>query len=133
MESRAGGPEVNKQKEYADMYYFGYFKKLYESWEESTNKMMDVWINSPLMDRAVEKSSEFKDYIHDFIEQTLETRCTPRKKEMDRLNNTIDSLEAKIAELEQKMAGLESRPVKTAAAAQRTAAKKPAKKAKEKK
>lgn len=123
---------MSKQKEYADMYYFGYFKKLYESWEESTNKMMDVWINSPLMDRAVEKSSEFKDYIHGFIEQTLETRCTPRKKEMDRLNDTVDSLEAKIAELQKKIAGLESKPVKTAAA-KRTAAKKPAKKAKEKK
>lgn len=123
---------MSKQKEYADMYYFGYFKKLYESWEESTNKMMDVWINSPFMDRAVEKSSEFKDYIHGFIEQTLETRCTPRKKEMDRLNDTIDSLEAKIAELEQKISGLERRPVKTAAA-RKPAAKKPAKKAKERK
>ena len=115
---------MSKQKEYAEMYYFGYFKKLYESWEESTNKMMDVWMNSPLMDRAVEKSSEFKDYIHGFIEQTLETRCSPQKREMDRLVDTIDSLEAKIA-------GLEARPAKTAT--QRTAAKKPARKAKEKK
>lgn len=122
---------MSKQKEYAEMYYFGYFKKLYESWEESTNKMMDVWMNSPLMDRAVEKSSEFKDYIHGFIEQTLETRCSPQKREMDRLVDTIDSLEAKIAELEHKIAGLESRPAKTATG--RTAAKKPARKAKEKK
>jgi len=88
-------------------------------------------MNSPLMDRAVEKSSEFKDYIHGFIEQTPETRCSPQKREMDRLVDTIDSLEAKIAELEAKIAGLEARPAKTAA--QRTAAKKPARKAKEKK
>lgn len=50
---------------------------------------------------------------------------------MDRLVDTIDSLEAKIAELEAKIAGLEARPAKTAT--QRTAAKKPARKAKEKK
>ena len=93
--------------------------------------MMDVWMNSPLMDRAVEKSSEFKDYIHGFIEQTLETRCSPQKREMDRLVDTIDSLEAKIAELEQKISGLEARPAKTST--ERTAAKKPARKAKEKK
>ncbi|MCC6713051.1 MAG: hypothetical protein IT344_06790 [Candidatus Dadabacteria bacterium] len=122
---------MSKQKEYAEMYYFGYFKKLYESWEESTNKMMDVWMNSPFMDRAVEKSSEFKDYIHGFIEQTLETRCSPQKREMGRLVDIIDSLEAKIAELEQKIASLESRPARTAA--KRAAAKKPARKAKEKK
>lgn len=104
---------MEKKKEYSEMYYFGYFKKLYESWEESTNKMMDVWMSNPLMERAVEKSSEFKNYIHGFIEESLEKRYMPHKQDMDRLIETIDSLETKIAELEEKIEDLQKRPLKS--------------------
>ena len=103
---------ARKKKELDEVYYLGYFKKLYESWEESTHKMMDVWFNSPLMDRAVEKSSEFKNYVQDFMEQSLEARNVPERKEMDRLINTIDSLEMKIAKLEEKIETLETTPKK---------------------
>jgi polyhydroxyalkanoate synthesis regulator phasin len=99
---------LDKKKEYEEVYYFSYFKKLFESWEESTNILMDVWMKSPLMERAVEKSSEFKNYIHGFIEQTLEQRYLPQKKDMDKLINTLDSLGEKIVELESKIADLQS-------------------------
>lgn len=99
---------MNKKNEYEQIYYFSYFKKLFESWEESTNKLMDVWMNSPLMDRAVEKSSEFKNYIHSFMEQTLEQRYLPEKRDMEKLIDTLDSLGEKIADLEGKITGLQS-------------------------
>ena len=99
---------MDKKKEYEEIYYFSYFKKLFESWEESTNKFMDVWMNSPLMERAVEKSSEFKSYIQGFIEQTLEQRYVPGKKDMEKLIDTLDSLGDKIAELEGKITNLQS-------------------------
>lgn len=99
-----------------EVYYLGYFKKLYESWEESTHKMMDVWFNSPLMDRAVEKSSEFKNYVQVFMEQSLEQRNVPEREEMDKLINTIDDLELKIARLEEKIEDLEIKPEQSASA-----------------
>lgn len=101
---------MSKKKGLDEIYYLGYFKKLYESWEESTHKMMDIWFNSPLMDRAVEKSSEFKDYVQDFMEQNLEQRNIPERNNMDKLINTIDSLEVKIAKLEEKIEDLETKP-----------------------
>ncbi len=103
---------MSDKKEHQEIYYFGYFKKLYESWEESTNKMMDVWMNSPFMERAVEKSSEFKSYIHNFMEQTLEKRHLPQKKDMEKIIDTIDSIEVKIAELEGKIEDIKSEPKK---------------------
>lgn len=99
---------MSEKKEQQEIYYFGYFKKLYESWEESTNKMMDVWMSSPFMDRAVEKSSEFKNYIHDFIDKTLEKRYVPQNRDLKRIIDTLDSLEAKVAELEEKIEELKS-------------------------
>jgi len=101
-----------KKKELDEIYYLGYFKKLYESWEESTHKMMDIWFNSSLMERAIEKSSEFKDYVQDFMEQSLEQRNVPERNERDKLLNTIDSLEIKIAKFEEKVEGLETKPEK---------------------
>ncbi|MEE8044205.1 MAG: hypothetical protein V3U19_05135 [Thermodesulfobacteriota bacterium] len=101
-----------KKKELDEIYYLGYFKKLYESWEESTHKMMDIWFNSSLMERAIEKSSEFKDYVQDFMEQSLEQRNVPERNERDKLLNTIDSLEVKIAKLEEKVEDLETKPEK---------------------
>lgn len=104
---------ARKGKDLDEVYYLGYFKKLYESWEESTHKMMDVWLNSPFMDRAVEKSSEFKNYVQNFMEQSLKDRAVPEQKEMDKLINTIDSLEIKIAKLEEKIENLEASPKKS--------------------
>lgn len=105
---------MSEQKKHQEIYYFGYFKKLYESWEESTNQMLDVWMNSPFMDRAVEKSTEFKDYIHNFIERSLENRYLLEKRDVSHLIDTINSLEAKVAELEMKIDALESAPKRTA-------------------
>jgi len=99
---------LSKKNEYEQIYYFSYFKKLYESWEESTNKLVDVWMNSPLMDRAVEKSSEFKNYIHNFIDNTLEKRYLPEKRDMEKLIDTLDTLGEKIAELENRITDLQS-------------------------
>lgn len=103
---------VKKKKELNEIYYLGYFKKLYESWEESTHKMMDVWFNSPLMERAVEKSSEFKNYVQGFMEESLERRNLAEREEMNKLINTIDALEIKIAKLEEKIESLETSPEK---------------------
>lgn len=99
---------MSKKNEYEQIYYFSYFKKLYESWEESTNKFVDVWMNSPLMERAVEKSSEFKKYIHNFIDNTLEKRYLPEKRDMEKLIDTLDTLGEKIALLENKITDLQS-------------------------
>ena len=99
---------MSKKNEYEQIYYFSYFKKLYESWEESTNKLVDVWMNSPLMDRAVEKSSEFKNYIHNFIDNTLEKRYLPEKRDMEKLIDTLDTLGEKITELENRITDLQS-------------------------
>lgn len=104
---------MSNKKEHDEIIYFGYFKKLYESWEESTNKMMDVWMNSPLMERAVEKSSEFKNYIHNFIDQSLEKRYIPQKADIDNLIGTIESLEKKVSELEMKIEKIQSSPRKS--------------------
>ena len=109
---KLGETEFAKKKELDEIYYLGYFKKLYESWEESTHKMMDIWFNSSLMERAIEKSSEFKDYVQDFMEQSLEQRNIPERNERDKLLNTIDSLEVKIAKLEEKVEDLETNPEK---------------------
>ena len=101
---------AGKKKELDEVYYLGYFKKLYESWEESTHNMLEVWFNSPLMDRAVEKSSEFKNYVQTFMEQSLEKRNTPQKGEIDKLINTVDALELKISKLEDKIQYLQAHP-----------------------
>lgn len=107
------GFSLAKKKQLDEVCYLGYFKKLYESWEESTHKIMDVWFNSPLMDRAVEKSSEFKNYVQVFMEQSLEQRNVPERDEMNKLINTVDALELKIAKLEGKIEDLEAKPKKS--------------------
>ena len=104
---------MSNKKEHDEIIYFGYFKKLFESWEESTNKMMDVWMSSPLMERAVEKSSEFKNYIHNFIDQSLEKRYIPQKVDIDKLIRAIELLEEKVSELEMKIEKIQSSPKKS--------------------
>lgn len=65
------------------------------------------------MDRAVEKSSEFKNYVQVFMEQSLEQRNVPERDEMNKLINTVDALELKIAKLEGKIEDLEAKPKKS--------------------
>lgn len=120
-----------KKKELDEVYYLGYFKKLYESWENSTHKMMDIWFNSPLMERAVDKSSEFKDYVQDFMEEHLEQRNISERNDMGQIQNTIDSLEVKIAKLEEKIENLETSPEETSPKPKRKAARSAAKTIKE--
>ena len=106
---------MDKKKDHEQLYYFGYFKKLFESWEESTNMMMDIWLNSPYMERAFDKSLEFKNYVHNFMEDTLERRCGTNKQakpDQEKLELYIDELEKKIQDLEEKLQGLEPKPKK---------------------
>lgn len=109
---------MEKKKDHEQLHYFGYFKKLYESWEESTNMMMDIWLNSPYMERAFDKSLEFKNYVQNFMEETLESRCEPKKShkdskaDKDKMAEYINSLEEKVRELEVKLQELESKPKK---------------------
>lgn len=104
---------MDKKKDSEQLYYFGYFKKLYESWEESTNVMMDIWLNSPYMERALDKSLEFKNYVHNFMEDTLERKCGSKpeaKPDKEKLELYIDKLEKKIQDLEEKLQEHESKP-----------------------
>lgn len=111
---------MEKKKDHEQLYYFDYFKKLYESWEESTNMMLDIWLSSPYMERAFDKSLEFKNYVQNFMEDTIKSRCEPKrgdkdsKDDKDRLVEYIDSLEKKIRELEEKVEELESQSKKKA-------------------
>ena len=113
---------MEKKKDSEQLYYFGYFKKLYESWEESTNMMMDIWLKSPYMERAFDKSLEFKNYVQNFMEDTLEKRCEPKKEskeENEKLVKYVDTLEKKIRDLEEKLQELESKPMKKTASVKR--------------
>ena len=105
---------MEKKEEYEELYYFSYFKKLYESWQESTNMMMGIWLNSPYVERAGDKSTEFKNYIQNFIEETLRSRCEPMKRNTGKLIEYIDSLEEKIRDLEGKVQELEAKPKRQA-------------------
>ena len=91
-----------------DIHYFGYFKMLYESWEKSTHKAVDVWMNSPLMGGALEKSSEFKNYVNNFMESTLESRCLPQQGDMEKIIDSIDNSNEKISDLENKVEKLKT-------------------------
>jgi len=102
-------PEKEKEEESK---YFSYFKKLYETWERSTSQALEVWLRSPLfrnnMERAVEKSNEFKNYIHDTMERNIKHKYIPMKKDMDKLMGSLKSLEEKLYMLEEKISNLES-------------------------
>jgi len=108
-------PEKNKEEESK---YFGYFKKLYESWEKSASQAVDIWLKSPLftnsMERAVEKSIEVKNYIQDTIERTLKQRYIPTRNDTDKLKDSLDKLQEKLKHLEEKIKNLEANPKPTA-------------------
>jgi hypothetical protein len=101
--------EKEKQEE---SNYFSYFKKLYESWEKSTSQAVEIWLRSPLfrnnMERAVEKSIEFKNYIHDTMERNLKHKYIPMKNDVDKLTSSLKNLEQKLKRLEEKISNLES-------------------------
>ncbi len=98
---------MNEKVRSDEIDYFSYFKKLYETWEESTYKMVDMWLNSPLMERALDKSSELHKYIHDFMNQSLENSY-PAKNDTEKLFSSLSSLEKKVARLEEKVETLQS-------------------------
>lgn len=62
----------------SELYYFIYFKKLYESWEKTMFHALKLWMRTPLftssMVNAVEKSAEFKNYMREIMELTLRQR-----------------------------------------------------------
>jgi hypothetical protein len=107
-------PEKKKEEE---SNYFSYFKKLYESWEKSTSQALDVWLKSPLftnsMERAVEKSIEFKNYIQDAMERNLRLRYVPIKNDTERVAISLDKINQKLNQLEEKIKSLETTPSST--------------------
>ena len=88
--------------------YFSYFNKLFETWEKSTNNILEIWFNSPMIERAVEKSSELNSYINGFITRTVESKCR-NHSEAENIVEYVASLEEKISDLENKLKELESR------------------------
>ena len=100
-----------KEKE-EESKYFSYFKKLYESWEKSASQALEIWLRSPLfrnnMERAVEKSIEFKNYINETMERNLKHKYIPMKSDMDKLTGSLKNLEQKLNSLEEKINDLES-------------------------
>ena len=96
--------EKNKQ---AKPFYLSYFEKLYESWEISAEKALTLWFHNPLfsnfMDRAVEKSLEFKDYTQEIIDKTLKYRFFPLDNDFEKLTDSIGNLDERISKLEGKI------------------------------
>jgi len=91
----------------SELDYFSYFKKLYESWEKSMSRALEVWLKNPLFtsttEKAIEKSAEFKNYIYDIMERTLKQRYFPTRNDMDKLMTSLDMLETKVSELSEKI------------------------------
>lgn len=96
--------EKNKQTK---SFYLSYFEKLYESWEISTQKALTFWFHNPLlstfMDRAVEKSIEFKNYTQEIIDKTLRYRYVPINNDLMKLTNSIEHFDERLSKLESKI------------------------------
>jgi len=88
-------------------FYFTYFEQLYESWEKSASKAIKLWFNNPLfnncMERAFEKSTEFKNYTREIIEKSLNYRYLPMKNDFLKLTNSLENVEIKLLALEDKV------------------------------
>ncbi|MDA2919798.1 hypothetical protein MYX76_09955 [Desulfobacterota bacterium AH_259_B03_O07] len=88
-------------------FYFTYFEQLYESWEKSASKAIKLWFNNPLfnncMERAFEKSTEFKNYTREIIEKSLNYRYLPIKNDFLKLTNSLENVEIKLLALEDKV------------------------------
>ena len=93
-------------------FYFSYFEKLYETWENSASQALQLWFKNPIfincMEKALEKSLEFKNYTQDIIEKTLNYRHTPIKNNMYNLMNKIDDKEIKFIEKDKKIKQLKT-------------------------
>ena len=87
-------------------FYFSYFEKLYESWEKSTSQALQFWFKNPLfincMEKAVEKSLEFKNYTQDIMEKTLNYRYFPVKENFNNLMNQFDKKDMNLVEKDRK-------------------------------
>lgn len=84
----------------SELYYFIYFKKLYESWEKTMSHALKSWMRTPLftnsMVNAIEKSVEFKNYMQEVMERTLRQRYfVMRSGDIDKETNHVDSLKSK--------------------------------------
>ena len=91
----------NKKKE---SYYFDYFKKLFDTWEESTSHAFQIWMDNPYfkktMESAGEKSSEFKDYTIQMMERYLNKSYFLNNKDIEKIMNSIDKIESRLNKLE---------------------------------
>ncbi|GBD39943.1 hypothetical protein HRbin37_02229 [bacterium HR37] len=100
----------DKKREEPD--YFNYFKRVYELWEKSASQALELWIKSPLfkntMEKALEKSTEFRNYIQEVMDRTLKYRYFPMKNDIDKLAEYLSSLEEKLNKLESKINELQS-------------------------
>jgi hypothetical protein len=96
--------EKNKQTK---PFYLSYFEKLYESWEISAEKALTLWFHNPLfsnfMDRAVEKSLEFKNYTQEIIDKTLRYRFFPIDNDLAKLTDSIGNFDERPSRLEGKI------------------------------
>ncbi len=115
---------MSEKKAYDESYYFSYFKKLFESWEESTHKAMDIWLKSPFMDRAFDKSTEFKQYVQKFMENSLESRATPDTQSIEKLIESINQIEQKVSRIEKKVDELGTKQQRTTSKRRTTKTKK---------
>jgi seryl-tRNA synthetase len=100
----------DKKREEPD--YFNYFKRVYELWEKSASQALELWIKSPLfkntMEKALEKSTEFRNYIQEVMDRTLKYGYFPMKNDIDKLAEYLSSLEEKLNKLESKINELHS-------------------------
>jgi hypothetical protein len=98
---------MSEKKREAELDYFSYFKKLYESWEKSMYQALEIWLKNPLLintaEKAIEKSAEFKNYMSDVMERTLKLRYFPMKDDMDKVITSLDKLEIKVNELSERI------------------------------
>jgi hypothetical protein len=97
-------------------FYLSYFEKLYESWEISAEKALTLWFHNPLfsnfMDRAVEKSLEFKNYTQDIIDKTLKYRFFPIDNDFAKLTNSITNFDERLSKLEGKIVKVKKTNIK---------------------
>jgi hypothetical protein len=87
---------MDEKRNDGELYYFIYFKKLYESWEKTMSHALKLWMRTPLftnsMVNAMEKSVEFNNYMREIMELTLKQRDL-RVKGKD--INRVDTLKSK--------------------------------------
>jgi len=95
------------RKTESELDYLSYFKRLYESWEKYMFQALEVWLKNPLFtnttEKAIEKSTEFKNYIHDIMERSLKQRYFPMKDDMDKVITSLDKLETRVSELSKRI------------------------------